>query len=337
MRLVGVCWGILLFTLFIAGAEMILRQKGFDPWHENEVSIQVDPGGKFFRVDSASGWTHLPGRFLISLATGYSFHASHLPNTLRITHPIESNLKPKSRDEIWIFGCSFTYGWSLNDEDTFPWLLQDQYPDYEVMNFGVNGYGTVQSLKQFQGALRKGKPKLVVLIYSDLHDERNTFLRNWIKALAPWNRLSSSREAYQQPYARLASHGELVYSTGTVTYVPFPFIRYSAFVHFLEQRYNELEERLVQSHEVSKRLVNQMAELARSEGVTFAIAGIHGGSDMRDMLDYAQDHGIANADISVNLGAAENTNRPHDPHPSAIANRAYAGKLAKLVDTVLLR
>ena len=55
------------------------------------------------------------------------------------------------------------------------------------------------------------------------------------------------------------------------------------------------------------------------------------------MLDYAQDHGTASADISVNLGTAENTNRPHDPHPSAIANRAYAGKLANLIDTVLPR
>jgi len=36
---------------------------------------------------------------------------------------------------------------------TFPWLLQERFPQYEVVNFGLNGYSTVQSLIQLREAL----------------------------------------------------------------------------------------------------------------------------------------------------------------------------------------
>ena len=46
------------------------------------------------------------------------------------------------------------------------------------------------------------------------------------------------------------------------------------------------------------------------------------------MLQELSQEGIATADISVNLKIPGNNNLPHDLHPSAIANRQYAEKLA---------
>ena len=38
-------------------------------------------------------------------------------------------------------GCSFTFGWGVDDDHTWPWLLKENLPGYEVVNIGTNGYG----------------------------------------------------------------------------------------------------------------------------------------------------------------------------------------------------
>ena len=45
------------------------------------------------------------------------------------------------------------------------------------------------------------------------------------------------------------------------------------------------------------------------------------------MLEYARSEGIMVTDISVDLRIKENTNLPHDCHPSAFAHEQYAEKL----------
>src|SRR5262249_10125369 len=66
-----------------------------------------------------------------------------------------------------VFGCSFTYGWLVNDAETYPYLLQAALPEYRIVNFAVPGYGNVQSLLQFKRALatHANKPALALFTY----------------------------------------------------------------------------------------------------------------------------------------------------------------------------
>src|SRR5215813_6241834 len=93
-----------LLPLFVAAAEAIVRSTGYAPWRLFYISIQVDPGGKFFRPHPTLGYSHIPGRFRVTLGSGYAFDVTHGPDTLRITHPLD---RPKQQREVWIFGCSF--------------------------------------------------------------------------------------------------------------------------------------------------------------------------------------------------------------------------------------
>lgn len=317
-----------LAVLLVGSAEVILRANGVYPWQPSEVSIQVDPGGKFFRKHAALGYSHIPGKFTVTLGSGYSFNVTHLPNTLRITHPISIHKESKHREEIWIFGCSFTHGWSISDEETYPWLLQQRFPEYEITNYGVSGYGTIHSLLQFREALKTKAPKVAILAYAGFHDERNTFSRNRRKAVAQWNKLGP----LVQPYARLGRDGGLQYFVADIEYREFPMTRSSALVHYIEMSYNQLESKWHQSHTVSERLVKEMAVLANQHGVIFIVANISGGNAM---LDFAENNGITSIDISVDLELKENTNFPHDTHPSAIANQKYADKLGELLELKL--
>ncbi len=172
-----------------------------------------------------------------SLPPSYSFGVTHLSNTLRVTRPLEIYNLSDSKDEIWVFGCSVTHGWSLNDDETYPWLLQESLPCYKIVNFGVTGYGTLHSLIQFHEALlKRKKPKAVIIAYGFFHDRRNTFLRLRRKGLVPLNKLGP----LVQPYARVNKRGELTWSMATAQFHAFPLMRYSALIHLIEKAYNRI-------------------------------------------------------------------------------------------------
>lgn len=53
--------------------------------------------------------------------------------------------------ELMVFGCSFTFGHGLMDEQTWPWLLaQDLGPSWCVENYGHRAFGAQQMLLQLE-------------------------------------------------------------------------------------------------------------------------------------------------------------------------------------------
>lgn len=330
--------GSLTLAIIVVGSEVFLRLEGIKPWRTHDVAIKVSPGGKLFAKHPTLGYSHIAGKFTVTLADGYSLKVTHLPNTLRITHPLDTYGGANYKKEIWIFGCSYTYGFSLNDEETYPWLLQERFPEYEIVNFGVSGYGTIHSLIQFREALKAGPPpKIAVLAYASFHDLRNTFLRIQRKRVAPWNHLGS----LMQPYARLDRDGKLEYHMADTVYSEFPLMKRLALAHFVEMEYDDYEDWRYRSHDVSKMLVKEIAQLAKEHGVEFIVAGIShlderggkwnlvttGNRTTLEMLHFARENGIPSVDISVNERLGVYNNLPHNGHPNALANKEYADKL----------
>jgi lysophospholipase L1-like esterase len=317
-------------VLCMSAAELLLRWRGVEPWRPPRISIQVEPGGRFFQRHPTLGYTHLPGSFRVTLPGPYTFRVTHGDDTLRITQPPAA---PAARDAIWIFGGSFTHGWSVNDEDSYPWRLQQRMPDYEIVNFGVTGYGTVHSLIQFREALeRRERPRIAVIAYGSLHDVRNTFLRKRRKSVLAMNRLGP----LVQPVARIGRDGKLQIEVARVVYRELPGMRRSALVHFVEQRYNDVEDRIHHSRDVSKAIIGEFRELARAHGVELLLVGILPDGvnllfdyepNTSELLRWAEQRGIATADISVDLTRPEYLNLPHDFHPSALAHERHAEKL----------
>ena len=315
------------FVLTFGACEVILRLLGRGPWVPQDVNITVEPGGNFFSKHPTLGYAHLPGRFRVTHVGNrpeerYSWTCTHGPDTLRITSPPHSPGDDKK--SIWIFGCSFTYGESVNDEEAYPWLLREKLSDYQVVNFAVGGYGTVHSLIQFRAALeQRKKPELVVLAYASFHDDRNTFLRHRRKALVPYNKLQELR----QPYARLDADGTACLHEAAAVYTEFFGMRYSAVMHAVERAYNNLEDHFCRSHEVTKALLKEFSDLCVGNGVRLVVAGLRPDSATLDTLDYCKANGILNVDISLDETRAENFNPPYVGHPSAKGHWHFAEKL----------
>jgi len=308
-------------------AEMILR-KTIGPWVDNPQIIKLEPAGQFYIKHNTLGYTNKPGEFKVTLASGCSFRTTHLSNGARITHPLNT-YPAKTRKEIWIFGCSVTYGWSLDNEETYPWLLQKKITDYEVVNFGVNGYSTLQSLIKFREALENwNKPDLVILNYASFHDERNTGARVWIKGLR--TNADSHFSTLKVPIMRFMKNNK-----PEIIYMPWEshlgsLAHHSALANYLDSIYNSLlDDTDYNSHEISKVIIKEFSDLCNIKGITLVIAGIGLNSDYQttEMLDYFNKQGVLTADISLPSGIKENKNLPCDTHPSAIANKQFEQKI----------
>lgn len=324
---------LVLVLASLALTEIALRLAGWETWQVEDQAIKVEPGGRLFASDDLLGYTHRPGRFRVELGSGFSFHVGHGGDTLRLTDT-DGATAGDERPEIWLLGCSFTHGWSLNDDESYPWLLQQAMPEFHVLNFGVSGYGTAQSLLQLQRELGAGRrPAAIVLGYAHFHDVRNTFVRKRRKQVAPWNQLGH----LNHPRARFDRNGELQIDYVPVTYEEFPLMRHSALVHAIERLYNDYEAWQARSPDVTLALIAKIADLAGHAGVPFAVAGITDSRLTSQMLALTERRGIPTVDISTDLNRDGYTNKPHDAHPSSLATREIADKLgAYLRDGPLL-
>jgi len=116
------------------------------------------------------GWAVKPG-----LRNARCFDTKVLNSNSRgIRGNVEYNYnKNNDKTRILILGDSFTFGDECNDNETYPYYLQQIMPEAEVMNFGVHGYGHDQMLVYFKEEGRKYNPDIVMVGFMNGDIERN--------------------------------------------------------------------------------------------------------------------------------------------------------------------
>ena len=299
---------------------------GHRPWDPTIRDLRVEPGGRMFERDPVLGYRLLEGKYHITLDTGYRFNVTHLADRYRITSPLDrSTAEPRTVDEIWVFGCSFVYGDSVDDEQSMCWELQRRFPSFRIRNFGVPGYGTVHSLLQFRQALAAGPPpKAAIFCYFGDHDRRNTFTRSRRRLLFTYSRLGPMG----QPYAELDADDQLSLKFDEVVYREFPGVRWSAVVNSLEQMFSAALEKRARSHDVTKALFMEISDAARKHHVPLVVAGMSPFPDTADILKFCAQRNIAVADISCDWKLPAAFHAPADPfHPSPLGYRVMAERL----------
>src|SRR5262249_11708338 len=80
---------------------------------------------------------------------------------------------PPNSPNVYIFGGSWVYGFGVNDEQTFAFLLQQARKDICVRLFAARNYGMTQVFIQFQRLCNQIRPNdIVILGYEDTLDVR---------------------------------------------------------------------------------------------------------------------------------------------------------------------
>ena len=87
----------------------------------------------------------------------------------------ESSNRNDAQKFIAFFGCSFTFGEGVQDEETLPNLVAREMPDYMVYNYGVFGYGPQHLLRMVEtGFVNKTIPQRKgIIVYSMFFDHIN--------------------------------------------------------------------------------------------------------------------------------------------------------------------
>lgn len=312
-------------AVFLLFCELAVRLLGFGVWNSAPDPITVVPGGSVFQPDPVTGFRHYPGRYDVSIGD-LSFVMTHNEDSLRITSP-ENTLGRDAIPELWFMGGSFTHGWAVSDEETFPWQIQSRYPSSEIVNFGVGGFGTLLSLLQLEQNLKsETKPEAVVVFYIYFHDQRNIFSRERRKTITGLNHLGP----LAQPKALMSPDGTIQQiNLNDVSYTGLPGNKRSALINLFDDAINRIERIWLKESVVTLALFERMAELTRDQGIQLVVAGLSTDGGTQSMLSQLQDLGINTIDIGHEFWEPRYNNLPWDSHPNPMAQTMYADKLER--------
>ncbi|MFT4571266.1 MAG: hypothetical protein ACI8TX_001717 [Hyphomicrobiaceae bacterium] len=244
--------------------------------------------------DEVLGYRHRAGRFEVN-QSGLHFVLNHGDDTLRVTTGGSLGGCHDDRPQIWILGGSFTHGWMVNDSESFPWIVQTDFPQYCVRNFGVSGYGAVNSLLQLEQELTAGeKPALAVVAYGSFHDRRNVFSRERRKTLVPWSRV----DFWPHPKASIDSDGALELAMVDVEYSAFPGNRALVLANFIENAWNRFERILLREREVTLAILERIEGIAVEANFDVLIATLTQDSSTEALLGVCRERGWSAVDIS---------------------------------------
>lgn len=148
-----------LFLLFIADRIYGWMPKGL----ENSGSYQVYNKGDSFREDSILGFTAGENITRNSLSIAYpegdtfynvNYHTDSFGR--RLTYGASDSMR---KDHLIFFGCSYTFGWGVEDDETLPSALA-RSSDYKAYNYSFIAFGAQHMLAKLEtNTLRKEIPE----------------------------------------------------------------------------------------------------------------------------------------------------------------------------------
>ena len=148
----GKRWALVFFAnvsaviILLVGTELFLR------WHINRTTVFEEES--HYRYDDKLGWVPKPGRYTRDYGT-----VTIDPDGFR---RCPSAPATEGREKILACGDSFTFGWFISDDETWPCYLS-AIADCRVVNAAVPGYGLDQIVLRMQEVIGKVAPDLVIV------------------------------------------------------------------------------------------------------------------------------------------------------------------------------
>lgn len=227
-----------------------------------------------------------------------------------------------------IYGCSFTFGFSVSDTENYPYLLSQQLQNIQVNNYGVNGYSLSQVYLNILNSLNStNKPKIIIIGYHEGLLDRTVCSRKWL-SLSKQSISADNPQSYDRiclPCSEYAQEDsiEIKYKCLKDFKELIPY-EYSALVGMINRSYNQKYDE--QKFELYKKandiLLKKIFTLCESNHIKLVLLKIDNTKMEADLpvdviypgIDYFND-------IRYNCS-------PYDPwHPNASAHKIYANKI----------
>jgi len=217
-----------------------------------------------------------------------------------------------------VYGCSLTFGWGINANETFCSLLQAAFPKWRIENHGVGGYSSVQNLIQLQRDIRWSAPDYVTFCWIPSHLIRNVGDPAWLQGMMKRRSKTSgprpmATNGNHFPCASLDQDGcleirSIRFPRWDLVGVDFEDLGYDS--HYLDL--------------VCGAILRRAAEIVRENGGHFFVTTLLDSfsPQLRRILEELD---IPVVDACVR--GKEFTLLPDDGHPNASANQIYAEKI----------
>lgn len=146
-------------VVLVGGGELALRAAG---WPKKDPKREFTHGEVYWVEQGSLHLEPFPHK-----ETGGSFRVSTDANGLRA--PLHTEQKPDGAYRVMTLGCSTTFGWGVDDEQTYPARLEailgESGHAVEVINGGQPGHSSFQGLWLWEKTLARYKPDVVVFGY----------------------------------------------------------------------------------------------------------------------------------------------------------------------------
>ncbi|MEI7879506.1 MAG: SGNH/GDSL hydrolase family protein [bacterium] len=198
-RLAGRCLVVLLAAALACGlAEIALRVLYFQrhagvplalmrsavPLYERLVARAKPPVG-IWRWDSEIGYDHIPNSSGLHRSARGDFSVRYTIDDLGCR---QNPLPLLPRGEVLFIGDSVTFGFGVEDSQSFPCLLaRNAWRDVAVRNRAVQGWGTAHGyLAMRRWLTRRAAPDLVLYVMIPHHLQRNYLRASWLDEVLSW-------------------------------------------------------------------------------------------------------------------------------------------------------
>ena len=315
-------------------AEIALRIFGIKPDLGSE-------SNNFFVSDSLLGWKNsIQNNYqFYNRDRSYSWTVSTDSSGNRITSEYDTSCKDY-RPSIQIYGCSFTFGSSVNDSATATYKLQSMLPKYKVENKGVCAYGLTQMYLSLQKSVANGDtPKIAILNYAGFQDMRTPLSKEW--GIMLWCGYKPNGQFSQFGQMSLPYYDE---ENGVLTLkrcafkdlrTSWPLVAKSSVMYVLFTLYAKWhDDRLADSfHHISLQLLLQIMQYCQAHHIIPVMGNfIFNHPDMvvvpNDMPDSISHHGYHVVDYGINVADSVWNCHPYDRgHPNSMAHTLFANKL----------
>ncbi len=225
-----------------------------------------------FVADPNLGWVNAPDdasyHFVSSGPRGTTDAVYNMHGGFR-----DSAASPQAGPVLIAAGCSFTYGMGINDQDTWPWMVQEKMPGYHVINAGTSAYGVGQALMRADSVIERnpGQVKAVLFAFASFQVERDRAVQQDLMSVYPLGR------------PRFLESGDGIKNGGIVRFwTPGPLVERSALAMSVINHVAEIGNKTPTeegSHEVSARIIEDFARRCQARHIAFGVIVLPHGSD----------------------------------------------------------
>ena len=324
--------GLFLFSIVVAFlmGEGVVRAFGYSPW---TAIPRFDGIPTMTQPDPQLGWVNRSGRYEMAAVPGMRAVPVTIAQSGDREVPIGLLSSRVERESIWFTGCSLTFGWGVADSDTYPAVVsrlirQNTNTTVDVRDFGVAGYGTLQTWQLFKRQLELGqRPDTVFYGYFSGHGERNLGLPSFTRVL---DQAASKQAWVKMPYVRLDSRTNELAMSPPQRYHRWAGAQYSATINLAQSVADKVEQRSLEGTKsaVSLALIKKFARDAHDVGARFVVLILFLTGEDQDFRQQLTAAGIEYLDLTGMGFPDESTIIVGDGHPNEKMHQLWGTRIA---------